>query len=75
MKTTTASNFDNLPGTGYMRQAQIIPEGIPVSSATWWRGVQSGRFPKPVKLSERVTAWRVSEIRAFLETREMGVSK
>jgi prophage regulatory protein len=64
----TPANFDNLPDTGYMRQAQIIPAVIPVSSATWWRGVQSGRYPKPVKLSERVTAWKVGDIRQFLAT-------
>jgi predicted DNA-binding transcriptional regulator AlpA len=62
------SSFDNLPDAGYMRQAQIIPDVIPVSSATWWRGVKSGRYPKPVKLSERVTAWKVGDIRQLLTT-------
>lgn len=68
MATPTASTFDSLPAGGYMRQAQIIPAVIPVSSATWWRGVKSGRFPKPVKLSERVTCWKVGDIRQFLQT-------
>lgn len=72
MQTLTASTFDNLPDTGYMRQAQIIPAVIPVSSATWWRGVQSGRYPKPVKLSSRVTAWKVGDIRHFLATQAAG---
>jgi prophage regulatory protein len=60
MVTETRSTFDNLPDTGYMRQWHIIPDVVPVSSATWWRGIKSGKFPKPVKLSERVTAWRVA---------------
>ena len=36
--------------------------------STWWAGVKSGRYPKPVKtLGERITAWRVEDIRAFIE--------
>jgi prophage regulatory protein len=66
MSHPTASTFDALPDTGYMRQSQIIPHVIPVSSATWWRGVKSGRYPKSYKLSERVTAWKVGDIRQFL---------
>jgi prophage regulatory protein len=35
---------------------------IPVSKSTWWLWVKSGKAPQPVKLSERVTAWRSSDI-------------
>lgn len=61
-----------LPETGYLRIRQIvgdpkasppIPAIIPVSRSTWWAGCRSGRFPKPVKLGERVTVWRVEDIR------------
>ncbi len=55
-----------LPTTGYVRQAQLIPGIVPVSGSTWWRWVKSGKAPKPVKLSDRITAWRVEDIRAFL---------
>ena len=40
---------------------------IPVSASTWWSGVREGKFPPPVKLSKRVTAWRESDIRALME--------
>ncbi len=40
---------------------------IPVSKSTWWAGVKSKRFPQPVKLSARTTAWRVSDILALIE--------
>jgi predicted DNA-binding transcriptional regulator AlpA len=60
------STFDNLPDTGYIRQSQLIPSVVPVSPATLWRKCKAGQFPKPVKLSERVTAWRVGEVRAWL---------
>lgn len=64
-----------LPETGFVREPQIIgnpnsvppiPAVIPVSRSTWWEGVRSGRFPKPVKLGPRVTAWRVEDIRALI---------
>lgn len=72
MRTPTVSNFDNLPATGFMRQPQVL-EIVPFSSATLWRMVAKSTFPKPVKLSERVTAWRVGDVRQFLETQAAGV--
>ena len=61
-----ANTFDTLPATGYVRQAQLIPAPVPFSSATLWRKCKSGDFPKPVKLSERVTAWKVEDVRQWL---------
>jgi prophage regulatory protein len=66
MTTLVTSTFDDLPASGFIRQAQLIPTVVPFSSATLWRKCKSGQFPKPVKLSERVTAWRVGDIRQFL---------
>lgn len=64
----------NLPENALLRLTHIIgdpkrgiPAVIPVSKSTWWAGVASGRFPKPVKLGPRTTAWRASEIRALIE--------
>ena len=65
-----------LPQTGYVRLPSIIgnpkaeppiPAVIPVGKSTWWQGVKDGRFPKPVKLGPRTTAWRVEDIRALIE--------
>jgi prophage regulatory protein len=66
-----------LPETGFIRLTQIIgnpktvppiPAVIPVSKSTWWEGVKSGRYPKPVRtLGLRITAWRVEDIRALIE--------
>jgi len=41
---------------------------FPVGESSWHRGVKSGRYPKPVKLGPRTSAWRVGEIRDLLET-------
>lgn len=58
-----------LPKTGFLRIRSIIaPNGpIPVSKSTWWAGVKDGRFPKPMKLGERITVWRVEDIRTLIE--------
>ena len=63
------SNQLELPATGFLRLPAIIaPHGlIPVSKSTWWAGIKTGRYPKPVKLSARISAWRVEDIRAFIE--------
>lgn len=63
----TTQPFGALPATGFIRQSQLIPAPVPFSSATLWRRVKAGTFPKPVKLSERVTAWRVEDVRAWLD--------
>ena len=61
--------FDDLPETGFVRLVSIVaPKGpIPVSKSTWWAGVRSGRYPKPVKLGPRITAWRAEDIRALIK--------
>lgn len=68
-----------LPQTGYLRLPQIvgnpkaeppIPALIPVSKSTWWQGVKDGRFPKPVKLGPRTTAWRVEDILSLIQSME-----
>ena len=67
--------MNQLPDTGFLRLAQIIgnpkakppiPAIIPVSKSSWWAGVASGRYPKPVKLSSNTTAWKVELIRAYI---------
>lgn len=56
-----------LPATGYIRIKDVL-RLIPVGKSTWWAGVKSGRYPKPVKLGPRMTAWRVEDIKQFIET-------
>jgi prophage regulatory protein len=39
---------------------------VPVGKSTWWAGVKSGRHPKGIKLSPRVTVWRSDVIHAWI---------
>jgi len=56
-----------LPETGFLRLPEVL-RLFPVSKSTWWLGVKDGRFPKPVKLSDKITAWRVEDIRQLIVT-------
>ncbi len=65
-----------LPETGYVRLSQIvgdpkaeppIPAIFPISKSTLWSWVKSGRFPRPVKLGPRITAWHIEDIRSLLD--------
>lgn len=66
-----------LPETGFVRLLQIIgnpkadppiPAIVPISKSTLWNWVKMGRFPPPIKLSNRITVWKIEVIREYLMT-------
>jgi prophage regulatory protein len=68
--------MNQLPQTGYLRLPQILgnkktnpptPPLIPIGKSSWWEGIRTGRFPKPVKLGPRTTVWRVEDILALIQ--------
>ena len=68
-------SFGNLPAERFIRQSQLIPHIVPWSSATLWRKVRSGDFPKPVKLSERITAWSAQDVHDWIVKQRKGGAK
>jgi predicted DNA-binding transcriptional regulator AlpA len=50
----------------FLRLPQVL-ERYPVSKSTWWAGVRKGIYPKPVKLSERTSAWLEGDIDALCD--------
>lgn len=54
-----------LPETGFVR-INVVLSLFPVSRTAFYQGIKEGRYPAPIKLSERTAAWRVSDIRALL---------
>ena len=59
------ANFDQLPDSAYIR-LPVMKGLYGVSAASIWRGVKNSTIPKPVKLTERTTAWSVKLVRAAL---------
>lgn len=60
------ATYGALPATGYVRLSDLRPI-IPLSDSTIWRRVRLGTFPAPVKLSERITAWKAEDVRRWLD--------
>lgn len=60
-----------LPATGFIRLAELTLF-IPLSPSSIWRHIKIGTFPKPVKLSENITAWHVEDIRAWIKAKSAG---
>jgi prophage regulatory protein len=59
-----------LPGFDrFVRYPDLKPLGVPFSRQHLAVLEESGRFPKRVKLSARVVAWRLSEIIDWMATR------
>jgi len=58
-------NFDSLPESCMVCQP-VVQALFACSAATVWRRVNAGTLPAPRKLSERVTAWQVGELRRVL---------
>lgn len=60
--------------TPFLKISQIIGDKktgtlgiIPVSLTAWYKGVAEGRYPKPIKLGKRASAWKRSDIEALIK--------
>ncbi|OQW90322.1 MAG: transcriptional regulator [Rhodoferax ferrireducens] len=64
-----------MPDSAWLRESQLVrsaknPDSavapLPFSAPTLWRMVKLGKFPKPTKLSARVTAWQAGQVREWM---------
>lgn len=65
-KESQTLKSQEIPKTGLLRLPQVLAI-IPVAASTWWLGVREGRFPKPIKLSQRVTCWQAEKVWALTD--------
>lgn len=49
-----------------------LKQRLGVSGSSIWAWVKAGKFPKPFKLSENCTAWKATEVEAWLQSRIAG---
>ena len=66
--------MDNLDNAALLRLPQVL-NLIPVSRSAWWAGCKNGRYPKPVKIGPRTTAWRAEDIKALLRKLSSSVDE
>lgn len=60
-----------LPHTGFVRESRLLLF-LPFSHSTLWRRVKAKTFPEPVRISGRITAWRVEDIHAWIGQQGSG---
>jgi predicted DNA-binding transcriptional regulator AlpA len=65
-------NFDSLPNSAHVRQP-VVEALFGCSSATVWRRVADGRLPRPRRVSERICAWNVEQLRQVLRAMKEAV--
>ena len=78
--TVQPSVFDALPDSAFIRESQLVqspkhpdrPTLLPFSGATLWRKVKAGTFPAPIKLGVKITAFKVGEVRAWLNAQSVA---
>jgi predicted DNA-binding transcriptional regulator AlpA len=60
-----AAMLDHVPPGSLIRAKQVAVM-LSVTFARLWREVQTGTFPRPLKITERLSAWRVEDIRQWM---------
>ena len=60
------TTMTTIPTVGFLRLPQIL-QLVPISKSAWWEGCKTGRFPKPIKLGPRTTAWKAEDIAEWVE--------
>jgi len=61
------TNFTDLPDEALIRVKQLLQmQLVPYSATTLWRKCRANEFPRPIKISAGITAWRVGDIRKYL---------
>ena len=65
-------NFPStLPSEGFVR-LPVVLHVLGIGKTSFWKGIQNGRFPKPVKIGARIAAWKVEDIRSLIADIALG---
>lgn len=52
-----------------------VLERVPVCKSTLWGAISAGRFPAPIKLSRRCSAWPAAEVEAVAAAMVAGATE
>lgn len=66
VQTQIGMQSPTLPLTGFTRAAQLLPF-LPFGKTTLFKWAGLGRFPKPVKISSTITAWRNEDVHEWFQ--------
>lgn len=65
-KTATTTLPESLAMNELLRLPAVLSV-VKIPKSSWWRGVKEERFPKPIKLGPRTSAWLASDIKALID--------
>lgn len=71
-KTTIGNTEQPIPyllPQGMSRAKDLLPF-LPFGITSLWNYTKAGKFPKPIKISPTVTAWRNADVIAWLENQQ-----
>ena len=60
-----------MPENGLLRLPEVL-RYIPVSKSTIYAKIKTGAWPRPVRITQRLVAWKARDIRNLLERIERG---
>jgi len=49
-----------------IRLPQVL-QILPIGKSTWWTWIAEGKAPKGIKLGEKTTAWKLSDIQKLVD--------
>lgn len=76
LSATPQTAFDQLPDAAMLRISQFAqspkhPDNVPIlpfGASTVWRLVAAKKFPQPIRCGARITAWKVGDLRQWLDS-------
>ena len=57
----------------FLRLPEVL-KVVPFGKSTLWRLISENKFPKPHKISPRVTAWLASDIQEYIYNVKSGIT-
>jgi predicted DNA-binding transcriptional regulator AlpA len=60
-----------LNGLAFLRKPDLV-SATSLSYSTLYRLIRMGRFPAPIRLSERTSAWRASDVLDWINSHAAG---
>jgi len=68
----SANPLDFQKGNDALWRASECARRCGMGQSTWWKFVADGIAPKAIKIGQRFTAWRASDVLTFIERAASG---
>ena len=66
MTAATATTTPTAPPEKLLRLSEVLTR-VPISRSAWYAGVKDGKFPPPIKLGPKTSAWRESDVNRLIQ--------